>query len=71
MQKNWSKISAGESHSAAIKKDGTLWCCGEGGSGQIGDDNTIWYSSPVQTITQGSTWNQVSCGRYNTAGLKF
>lgn len=68
---NWScMISAGVSNSAAIKSDGTLWGWGEGSNGQNGDNTTNWYSSPVQTITNGTTWTYVDCGYFTTTALK-
>lgn len=68
---NWACIiSAGYANCAAIKTDGTLWGWGEGGDGQIGDNTTNWYSSPVQTITNGTNWTYVDCGYYMTTALK-
>lgn len=31
------KISAGDSHTAAVKDDGTVWAWGNNSSGQLGD----------------------------------
>ena len=41
-------VAGGESHSAALKDDGTVWAWGANGSGQIGDGNVgdgIQYQS--------------------------
>jgi alpha-tubulin suppressor-like RCC1 family protein len=35
-------------HSLATKTDGTLWSWGSNGSGQLGQNNQIPGSSPVQ-----------------------
>lgn len=68
---NWSKVSAGYGFTGAIKTDGTLWMWGRGGSGQLGTNSTVSVSSPVQTITLGTNWYQVSCDRGgNTVALK-
>ena len=36
----WTKVSAGNHHSIALKKDGTLWAWGFNNSGQLGDGTT-------------------------------
>ena len=43
--------------SAAIKTDGTLWAWGNNTNGQLGQNNEVKYSSPVQV--PGTSWNQV------------
>jgi len=67
---NWKEVSCGEKFTAAIKTDGTLWLWGRGSSGQIGDNTITFRSSPVQTISGGNNWKQVSCGRNHTAAIK-
>jgi alpha-tubulin suppressor-like RCC1 family protein len=67
---NWKQISLNDSHAAAIKTDGTLWLWGCGGSGRIGDDFQISRSSPVQTVSGGTDWKQVSLGTCSTAAVK-
>ena len=64
---NWSKISCGGNHIAAIKTDGTLWCWGYNPFGQLGDNTITDRSSPVQTIAGGVNWSTVSCGYYHIA----
>ena len=64
---NWKQVSAGYEHTAAIKNDGTLWCWGYNYKGQLGDNTTLYRSSPVQTIARGTNWKQVSCGGATTA----
>ena len=57
---DWRSLSLGGSHSAAIKRDGSLWLWGLGLFGQIGNDSTISRSSPVQTVSGGNNWRSVS-----------
>lgn len=66
---NWSKISAGAGHSAAIKTDGTLWTWGENKFGSLGTNNLIYRSSPVQVGTD-TNWSKIECGYYNTFAIK-
>jgi alpha-tubulin suppressor-like RCC1 family protein len=65
---NWYSVSGGSASTAAIKTDGTLWLWGSGNSGQLGDNTTTNRSSPVQTITGGANWKQVSLGRVGACG---
>ena len=68
---NWKQVSAGEYNTAAIKTDGTLWLWGCGSSGALGNNATVNVSSPVQTITQGTSWRQVSVGRRTTGATRI
>ena len=43
----WSKVSAGVTHSAGIRTDGSLWLWGRNEKGQIGHIDTVDRSSPV------------------------
>ena len=67
---NWSSVSCGSSHIAAIKKDGTLWVWGSNDFGWLGDNTTTKKSSPVQTVAGGTNWSSVSCGSSNTTAIK-
>lgn len=59
---NWKQVACGGFQTAAIKTDGTLWCWGSNGNGQIGDNTITSRSSPVQTVAFGTNWKQVACG---------
>lgn len=67
---NWKQISCGGYNTAAIKTDGTLWLWGYNKYGQIGDNTSSHRSSPVQTITRGTNWKQVSCGGDHCVAIK-
>jgi len=62
----WSSISisGGASgnigFSLATKTDGTLWAWGINQTGQLGQNNRTYYSSPVQI--PGTTWSSISAG---------
>ena len=66
---NWSKVSCGNSHTMAIKTDGTLWAWGNNAYGQLGLPNTTNRSSPVQVGTL-TNWSKVSCGDSHTMAVK-
>ena len=71
---NWKQVAAGSSHTAAIKTDGTLWTWAFNGSGQLGDNTSGVLNgklSPIQTISGGTNWKQVTCGDTSTAAIFF
>jgi len=67
---NWLKFSESPcdtAYPAAIKTDGTLWVWGSNSLGELGLNNKINRSSPVQIGT--GTWNTISTSR-NSVGIK-
>ena len=67
---NWKYVAAGESYVMSIKTDGTLWGWGYNSTGELGDNTTNRRSSPVQNISGGTNWKQISCGHFYSAGIK-
>ncbi len=67
---DWRSVSAGYLHTTAIKNDGSLWLWGANGFGQLGTDDLIHRSSPIQTVSGGTDWRQVSAGAYHTTAIK-
>ena len=67
---NWCQISAGGSHTAAVKLDGTTWTWGLGTSGQLGNGLNFSRSSPVLTSGGATTWCQIDAGGNHTAAVK-
>ena len=65
----WANLSAGYTHSSALKTDGTLWVWGGNSLGQLGQKDTIRRSSPVQ-VGALATWMQVAVGGKHTLTLK-
>ena len=49
---------AGGNAGSCMKTDGTLWAWGYNEHGQLGQNNKIYYSSPVQI--PGTTWNYLT-----------
>jgi alpha-tubulin suppressor-like RCC1 family protein len=67
---NWLDVVAtNASSSFAVKKDGTLWSWGFGGSGVLGHNNTTSFSSPAQ-VGSLSTWYQVTSNNSFTLAIK-
>jgi len=46
-------VSAGYSHSMALKNDGTVWAWGKNEDGRLGDDTTTERWTPVQVLGPG------------------
>ena len=68
---NWKMVSCGGNTStAAIKTDGTLWLWGQNDQGQLGTNSIISRSSPVQTICGGNNWLLVSTTGNCCAAIK-
>jgi alpha-tubulin suppressor-like RCC1 family protein len=67
---NWKFVSCGDTNTAAIKTDGSLWVWGGNGSGQLGTNDSSTRSTPVTTFAGGNNWKQVSCGYDHTAAIK-
>ena len=66
----WSTLSAGYRNSFALKNDNTLWSWGynAGTSGQLGQNNLTYYSSPVQI--PGTRWNSINSSNYHSLATK-
>jgi alpha-tubulin suppressor-like RCC1 family protein len=67
---NWRTVSAGGCHTAAIKTDGTLWTWGDGSFGRLGNNAITNQSSPIQTVSGGTSWRTVSAGGSHTGAIK-
>lgn len=67
---NWKMVSGGETHTAAVRTDGSLLLAGSNLYGQLGDNTVSSKSSLVQTISAGTNWVTVSCGQYHTAAVR-
>lgn len=67
---DWTQISAGHSHTMAIRANGTLWGWGEGSFGKIGNNQANTISSPVSVVGGFTDWIQVSAGNQQSVGIR-
>jgi len=74
---NWIKISTsvhstlgGNTYSAGVKSDGTLWVWGTNVNGVLGDNTGVAKSSPVTTAGGGTNWKQIYVAGPSTAAIK-
>lgn len=66
---SWASVSAGASHTLAIRSDNTLWSWGTNTNRQLGDGLTISRSSPIQIGT--SSWSVVSAGFDHSMAIRI
>lgn len=68
----WIAVSAGTSHTCAIKVDTTVWCWGANASGQLGTNDNADRSSPaaVQSAGLSTGWTVISAGADFTCGIR-
>ncbi len=64
---SFKQIVAGQSHAAIILADSTLWVWGANDTGQLGQSDVIYRSSPVQVP---GSWAYVAAGIFNTAAIR-
>jgi len=69
----WKQISLSpennQAFALAIKSNGTLWAWGRNDDGQLGDNTTIYKSSPIQ-IGSETSWSYVAASRRTSYGIK-
>jgi alpha-tubulin suppressor-like RCC1 family protein len=59
---DWCQVSAGGSHTSAVRTNGTIWAWGSNEFGKLGDNSTTSKSSPVSVVGGFTDWCQVSAG---------
>jgi alpha-tubulin suppressor-like RCC1 family protein len=59
---NWSQLAFGYYHTIALKTDGTLWSWGANERGQLGENDRVYRSSPVQVGTDTNWYDIASEG---------
>ena len=63
----WNKIIVGVTHTLGIKPDGTLWSWGLNSTGELGLNDLISRSSPVQVGTLNNWLNAFGLSNYTVA----
>lgn len=59
----------GDYHSLFLKSNGSAWACGLGASGQLGNQSTVSFSSPIAVVGNHS-FVEIVAGASNSFGLK-
>ncbi|MCL2525948.1 MAG: DNRLRE domain-containing protein, partial [Coriobacteriia bacterium] len=69
----WTKVSAGDLHSMALKSDGSIWTWGSGNDGRLGTgDNTRRFvpTRITDSHVSGNMWTDISAGHFFSAALR-
>ncbi|MGZ9108866.1 MAG: RCC1 domain-containing protein [Micavibrio sp.] len=68
----WRQIAAGSSHSCGVKTNGTLYCWGDDGDGQLGNGagTNADQHIPMQESTTATNWASVATGDIHTCAIK-
>jgi alpha-tubulin suppressor-like RCC1 family protein len=69
--KTFCKIAAGGFHTAAIDKNGRMWCWGNNSNGQLGVNSTVIVSvaTPLSVVGTAKTFCHVSAGNNHTLAI--
>ena len=66
----WKQASGGESHTVAIKTDGSLWTWGWNNDGQLGNFSNTTRSTAVTTFAGGNNWKSSTTGPFHVGAIK-
>jgi hypothetical protein len=66
----WQQVAAGQYHTVALKRDGTLWAWGNDWSGQLGDGTTTAVGLRPMQVGSDSDWASVAAGQDSTVAIK-
>jgi alpha-tubulin suppressor-like RCC1 family protein len=69
---DWTSLTAGLSHTCGLRANGTAWCWGENGFGQLGDGPAVAFplANVPRQVGTASDWINVTAGLYHTCGLR-
>jgi len=67
--KTFCDISGGGSHSIAVDNYGQVWCWGNNGQGQLGNNSVVSRRTPIAILGQQKTFCTVSAGRFYSLGI--
>lgn len=67
-ENNWLNASIGFTHSLFIKTNGTIWSCGLGNDGALGNGSNVLAFVPTQIGTQNN-WIKIASGFYFSAAI--
>lgn len=67
---DWTLVSCGRNHVAALREDGTLWTWGTNGWGQLGDGTQVDRSLPFRVGSAGTRWLDVDAGVTSTYAVR-
>ncbi|TNF26796.1 MAG: hypothetical protein EP329_20615 [Deltaproteobacteria bacterium] len=66
---SWASITAGGTHSCGVQSDGSLWCWGDNGLGQLGIGTLTAAPLPTLVDAGPASWSTVGAGAAHTCAL--
>jgi len=66
---DWTSLAAGVSHTCGIRRDGTLWCWGYNGHGQLGIGSPFDSFTPTQ-VGVDRDWASVNASYQHTCAIR-
>ena len=67
---NWASVSAGYSHTCAVRTNGRLFCWGRDDHGQVGDGGPNAHRSVPVRVGGATDWLEVAAGWSHTCGRR-
>lgn len=64
----WTNIAIGQLHSCGVRFDGSLWCWGSNGAGELGQGDTNVTSEMVR-VGSGNDWIDVGAGARHSCAI--
>jgi alpha-tubulin suppressor-like RCC1 family protein len=66
---SWSDVSAGLLHMCGVQTDGSLWCWGYNGWGQLGIGNQTGSAEPTR-VGSATDWTGIGLGDFHSCGIR-
>ena len=63
------RVAAGANHTCVLATDGTVWCWGQNGNGNLGDGSFLNQGDPVQVVLDGTATMIAAGGSTTCAAL--
>lgn len=67
---DWTTVSTGEYHTCGIRREGTLWCWGGHGNGQLGIGGGTSQATEPRAVIADTAWDAVVAGFRNTCAIR-
>ncbi|MCA1683700.1 MAG: hypothetical protein LC708_01010, partial [Actinobacteria bacterium] len=67
----FASLATGDMHTCGVRSDGTAYCWGNDGNGQLGDGTTGPLANPTPgAVAGGHTWASLAAGGIHTCGVR-
>lgn len=66
---DWVSVAAGTSNTCGIRLDGSAWCWGTNGSGQVGSGSTAYVAHTPEPVASEASWSKLTVGGSHVCGV--